>query len=123
MEIAEDVSTGWLGGTGCEECEGVWLVTGEEVKVEWEGVMGLCAVPVEWVVVVTVSMTVVSVAEEGDPPLTTSGCELVRCVEGGKVCSCWGGWTGVKADLRDGYVNLLSNPASSLAWVLDEDVE
>lgn len=61
---------------------------GEEVEVEWEGVMGLCAVTVEWVVVVTVSMTAVSVAEEGDPPLATSGCELVSCVDVGEACCC-----------------------------------
>lgn len=88
MEIVEDVPTDWLGGGG--GCEGVWLVIGEEVEVEWEGVMGLCVVTVECVVV-TVAMTAVSVAAAVDPPLATSGCELVRCVDEGEVCRCWGG--------------------------------
>lgn len=71
MEIVEVVSNDWLEGIGCDVCEGVWLVTGEEVEVGWEAVMVLCTVTVECVVIVTVSTTAVSVAAAEESPFAT----------------------------------------------------
>lgn len=99
MEIAEAVVVKCVELVGCDVCDGVWLVTGEEVEMGSEGVM---AVTVECVVMVVVSMVAASVAAEGDPPLAMRGCELVRCVDVGGAWCCWGGVTGVKAERREG---------------------
>ena len=101
---------------GCGECEDVRTVPCEEVEIPVAVV-----VTTESLFSATVSMAAVSVAAEGDPLLAMEGCEFVRWAEVGGASCCWGGVTGVKADRREGYVNLLSSPAaSSLAWEVEE---